>query len=538
MPPPVASQPAPPPAPTEPPVAEPAPDPETRARALVEDLAHHRYDDAIARFDAELVQALPRPALTVLWQKIEDAGGALARIEGAESTVESDLHVVRVICRFAHFRKVVRVVLGDDGAVAGLFIEPHARDLEDAARGIVDRLAHDDFQGAGSTFDAILRGSLPPDKLRALWTRVVKRSGAFVEVDRAAIAAADGLSAVLLTCRFASGSAVVKVVYDMRDQVAGLFILPGDVLSPWRAPPYASPDRFVERDITVGASPALPGVLTLPKGPGPFPAVVLVHGSGPSDADASLGPNRIFKDLAWGLASRDIAVIRYVKRTHHIPQAVASIQEEVVDGALAAVDLAAHTREIDARRIVLLGHSQGGYLAPRLATETPTIAGIILLAGPSRPLQDSLVDQLSYFLKLDPQNAEKQRMVAAARELKARIEDPALDPALFLDLPGGERERGSYFLSLRGYRPTDVAAGLSIPILALQGDRDYQVTSTDFDGWRRALASRPKVTFKRYPALNHLFIAGSGTPRPGEYESPGHVEAAVVNDIAAFVGRL
>ncbi|MFT3771824.1 MAG: alpha/beta fold hydrolase [Minicystis sp.] len=538
-PPPTAAPPPVPSATPDPPATStPDDDPEARARALVDDLAHHRYDAAAARFDPELLQALPGPALGVLWQKIEEAGGPFARVEGAESTVESDLRVVRVICRFAHLRKVLRVIFGEDGAIAGLYVEPHARDLEDAARAVVDRLSREDWQGAGATFDAILRGSLPPDKLHALWARTVKKSGAFVEVESAAIAAADGLAAVLLTCRFASGAAVVKVVYDLRDQVAGFFILPGDFLSPWRPPAYATPDRFTERDIAVGANPALPGTLTLPKGSGPFPAVVLVHGSGPSDADATQGPNRIFKDLAWGLASRDVAVIRYVKRTKHAPAGVATIKEEVLEGARAAVDLALHTREIDPRKVVVVGHSQGGYLAPRIAAEVPGVAGIVLLAGPSRPLQDSLVDQLSYFLKLDPRNAEKQRMVTAARECKARIEDPGLDPAASIELPDGAHEKGSYFLSLRGYRPTEVAAGLTIPILVLQGDRDYQVTHADFEGWRRALAGRPGVTLKRYPALNHLFIAGSGTPRPGEYESPGHVDAAVVSDVAAFMGKL
>ena len=70
-------------------------------------------------------------------------------------------------------------------------------------------------------------------------------------------------------------------------------------------------------DVTVGsAGSSLPGTLVLPRGPGPFPALVLVAGSGPQDRDETIGPNKTFRDLAWGLASRGIAVLRYEKRNH------------------------------------------------------------------------------------------------------------------------------------------------------------------------------------------------------------------------------
>lgn len=525
------------------PVAE---GPEARARAFVDALAQQRFEAAAERFDADMARAMPTTSLADLWRTLEDAGGPFQSIEGAETTEESGYRVVRMTCRFAHLRKVLSVVFVREDAIAGLFFGPLPMDLEASARAVVDKLAHGDYQGAGAGFDPIMKGSLPPNKLRAVWAQVVRKSGPFAEVTSATIARAGGFWAVLLTCRFGAGPLVVKVVYDVRDQVAGLFFLPGDALAPWRPPPYARLESFTEREVLVGASPALPGTLSLPKGQGPFPVVVLVHGSGPSDADASLGPNKIFKDLAWGLASRGVAALRYVKRTRLAPDGsasgkpagVASVKEEVLDGASAAIDLALHTRELDPKRVVVAGHSQGGYLAPRIAAENAGVSAIVLLAAPSRPLEDSMLDQLTYFLKLDPNNDEKKRLVAAARAFKAKIEDPGLKPDDAIELPGGGAEKGAYFLSLRGYRPTDVAAKLSIPILVLQGDRDYQVTAPDLDGWKRAVGGRPSVELKRYAPLNHLLIAGTGTPRPGEYEAPGHVDEGLIGDIAAFVGRL
>ena len=434
--------------------APPSDTPDTLARAFVADLAAHRFDDAARRFDPAMVEAMPTVVLAELWRKLEDASGAFQAVEDAvEIAPEGGFQVARVTCRFAYRRKVLRVVLGQDLRVSGLFYGPVPRELEDQARALVDRLSRTDFVGATTSFDAIMKAALPPDKLGVVWKQVERRSGAFAEVRKVELVPASGLWTVLLTSRFAKAEVVVKVVYDVRDQVAGLFFLPGDALAPWKGPPYAKPDALVERDVSVGSAPALPGVLTLPKGTGPFPVVVLVHGSGPGDMDESIGPNKPFKDIAWGLGARGIAVLRYVKRTRHAPAGVVSIKEEVLDGAAAAIDLALHRPELDPKRVVVVGHSQGGYLAPRIAAENAAVAGIVLLAGPSRPLQDSVVDQFVYLTKIDPSLPDGARLVAAARAFKAAVEDPALAPDASVDFPGGGAEKGRYFLSLRGYDP-------------------------------------------------------------------------------------
>src|SRR6185369_4322477 len=92
----------------------------------------------------------------------------------------------------------------------------------------------------------------------------------------------------------------------------------------YQPPAYVVPSMFREQELTVGAGTewALPATLTLPTGTGPFPAVVLVHGSGPNDRDETIGPNKPFQDLAQGLASQGIAVLRYEKRTKQHPVAM------------------------------------------------------------------------------------------------------------------------------------------------------------------------------------------------------------------------
>jgi fermentation-respiration switch protein FrsA (DUF1100 family) len=95
----------------------------------------------------------------------------------------------------------------------------------------------------------------------------------------------------------------------------------------------------------------------------------------------------------------------------------------------------------------------------------------------------------------------------------------------------------AYWLDLLAYNPVATAEGLTLPMLILQGERDYQVTMTDFAAWEKIFSSRTNVTLKSYPALNHLFIAGLGPSLPAEYEVMGHVDALVIDDIANWINQ-
>jgi dienelactone hydrolase len=293
--------------------------------------------------------------------------------------------------------------------------------------------------------------------------------------------------------------------------------------------------------VTVGEGEwELPGTLTLPKGAGPFPAVVLVHGSGPNDRDETIGALKPFKDLAWGLASRGVAVLRYDKRTLAHASKLATlmqgltVKEETIDDALAAAALLQQTDTIDPKRIFVLGHSLGGMLAPRIAAADRDIAGIVILAGATRPLEDLIVEQSEYIAALDGDVsiAERQQLEAiqqAVEQIKALNPSDAARTDSILGAPP------SYWLDLQAYDPVDTAAQLTLPILILQGERDYQATLQDFEGWRVGLSGRPNVQLKTFPELNHLFVAGEGRSTPDEYQETGHVAEVVIEEIAAWL---
>jgi hypothetical protein len=421
-------------------------------------------------------------------------------------------------------------------------------DLIVKARAFLDCLSRGDFEAAARDFDATMMNVSGPDKLAEFWKQVPERMGAF---KRQTAARREGLGeyeVALVTCEFEKVTLDARIVFDKEKKIAGFQFIPSLPPAKYEPPAYAAPTKFEEREVKVGAGGEwpLPGTLTIPQGAGPFPAVVLVHGSGPNDRDETIGPNKPFQDLAWGLASNGIAVLRYEKRTRIFgPKLVAdpkfiaalTVKEETIDDALEAVRLLAAMPEIDRKGIFVLGHSLGGMLIPRiaLAGKELQIAGFIIMAGLTKPLPETYLRQMTYLFSLDGEtSADDTKQLDEIKSDVARIN--ALQ-----DSDAGKSEKiinapPAYWLDLRGYYPPDVALKVDRPMLILQGSRDYQVTTEDFENWKKALGGRSDVQFRLYPKLNHLFAEGQGLPTPNEY-SLVHASVAeyVVSDIAAFV---
>jgi uncharacterized protein len=426
--------------------------------------------------------------------------------------------------------------------VLALAADPPA-DATAKAEAFVATLAKGDYAAAGKDFTPAVRKALPDDKLQALWESLTKQAGPFGKTLGSRTEKRGPYQIVFVSCEFAKTKLDVRVTFDAEQKIAGLGFIPPT--PPYQPPAYVQADKFRESEVKVGAGTSweLPGTLSLPVGDGPFPAVVLVHGSGPNDRDETVGGAKPFRDLAGGLASRGVAVLRYEKRTRQHGPAYAdkavrealTVQGEVIDDALVAAALLRKTPRIDPKRVFLLGHSLGGTMAPKIASLDPQLAGIIVLAGATRPLEDLVLEQFTYIYGLNGGPTDEQKAeLAKLKERVARVKDPKLSPETpAADLPLGQA--AAYWLALRGYEPAAVAATLKVPVLVLHGGRDYQVTDDDFALWQKALAGQPHATLKRYDSLNHLFIEGQGKATPAEYQKPGHVAAAVIDDIAAWV---
>lgn len=413
-----------------------------------------------------------------------------------------------------------------------------AESPEAAGRAVAADLAARRYSAVTARFSAEVAAALPEAKLREVWESLPAQVGAFRGAGEPRVSTMGAITVVTVPLRFERMGLDMRLSLTPDGKVGGLFFAPAEAPpSAWSAPPYASPASFREEEVVVGKEPwALRGTLTLPGRAGKAPAVVLVHGSGPNDRNETIGPNRPFQDLAWGLASRGVAVLRYEKRTKAYPEKMAAlstltVREETTDDARAAVALLRARADVDPARVYLLGHSLGGTLAPRIALEEPGLAGLVILAGATRPLPDLVVEQTEYLAALGgAPDGEAAKRIAALKADAARARAAkAGDTGSALGAPA------SYWADLNAYDAAAAAKKVRKPMLILQGARDYQVTAKDLARWHEALDGRADVRMRSYPELNHLFMPGEGKASPAEYDRSGHVDPRVVEDVAAFV---
>jgi pimeloyl-ACP methyl ester carboxylesterase len=403
------------------------------------------------------------------------------------------------------------------------------------ARWLVGAVTHSPIPAAeiSTHFDRAYLAHLPSPPAAALNASFAGLQR--VRVDAIATPGPDRLA--LLVTANGTGKQRVTIAVDADGLISALRAQPAGVAPP--APPAGV------RELRVGVgSPPLKATLTLPAGNGPFPAVVLVSGSGPNDQDETVGPNKPFLDIAVGLAARGIASVRYDKRTRDYPRSLnrttATPTQEYVPDALAAVHLLEREGAVDPHRIFVLGHSQGGTYAPLIAKRAPELAGVILLAAGSEPLGAAMLRQVRYLATLPgPTGSQAKAQLPKITRIAAEIDNPA---ALAKESPGTLLVGGAgpaYYLSGLRYHEVATARSIPQPLLLLQGDRDYQVTvANDLDVWRKGLAGRKHVTVAQFPRADHLFLDGSGPPTPLEYQTPGHVDPKVIATIASWIHKL
>lgn len=290
----------------------------------------------------------------------------------------------------------------------------------------------------------------------------------------------------------------------------------------------------------------LKGLLTLPEGEGPLPAVILVHGSGSSNMDEKVGKLTPFKDIALGLAERGIASVRYDKRSyaHGLKMVMdrknpITVREETIEDALLAARLLRTDRRIDPERVFLAGHSMGAMLAPRIECEGGDFRGLILLAGSPRRMEEILLEQ--------------------TREITATLSGFALKIAGKQLAQLEQSFRGLYDLTDEEARQKKMGGGTTLyyfkdigqptvaqwlektakPMLILQGEKDFQVKAdVDFALYKKLLAGRDNVTFRLYPGLNHAFVTArfdSIAEAKKEFTPERHIGPEVLDDLADWI---
>lgn len=400
---------------------------------------------------------------------------------------------------------------------------------EGAARALVIRLSERRFRDAVDLFADDLSAQVSAVGLQREWARQASSLGGFDSISDVERRSDPPQAVVVVRVAFAGGERLARVVTDGEGRVTGLLFL-----RPYSPPDYADRSAFAEREVTLAGDCDLPGTVAVPAGDGPFPGVVVVHGSGPQDRDGTLGGNKAYRDLAWGLASRGTAVLRYDKRTTRcsVPPEAATVDRVVTADALAAVEKLRGADAVRSDGVFVVGHSLGGAVAPRIAERDGDLAGIAMLAANARPTYQLLPEQHRYLAELDGRTTEAERRRIERYEAAVhRIDEGEADP--------GETVTGAparFWYSLKEYDQVETAAALTVPRFVCQGERDYQVSpERDFERWRSALGG--EATFRLYDGLNHLFVAGERPSTPAKQLRSGNVAEQVVADLRQWIGN-
>lgn len=292
----------------------------------------------------------------------------------------------------------------------------------------------------------------------------------------------------------------------------------------YSAPPGAP---FTAEEVSVEAKGfALSGTLLLPKeGKGPFPAVITITGSGQQTRDEylpipGLEKYRPFRQIAEALAARGIAVLRVddrgVGKSKGRETLEKSTSADFADDVRAQVNYLRKRSDIDPKRIALVGHSEGGVIAPIVAASDPNIAALVLMAGTAKRGDAIIEYQLNQALESDKMIAEEVRAKGRDdnRKMLRRLVEGGEGPEAPEALKGAWMK---YFLT---YDPLPTIRKVRQPILILQGAIDRQVTADQAELLERAAreSGNKDVTARVYPDLNHLFLPAK-TGAPSEYSS-------------------
>ncbi len=303
-------------------------------------------------------------------------------------------------------------------------------------------------------------------------------------------------------------------------------------------------NSIVEK-VIVGSGSAYPlnGLLTLPVDRSePVPAVVLVHGSGPSNMDEKVMKLTPFKDLAEGLVKYGIASLRYDKRTFVYARKMAkecvTVKEETIDDAVLAVQMLKKDARIDPDRIFVVGHSMGAMLAPRIDAEGADVKGLVLMAGTPYRLEDIVLRQFR-------QAGSSKSVLKWIVGLENRIFSGKFNGLYQMDDETAKKKKFAgnvslyYFKEMGKKTAADYLLETEKPVLILQGGKDFQVLAEDdFRKFQELLAGRKNTVFICYPDLNHVFVTAiydDILKASKEYSVERHIGEEVIRDIASFI---
>ncbi len=412
---------------------------------------------------------------------------------------------------------------------------PQAR--EQKARDLTTWLSKGEYEKFYQAFDSMMQANISAEQVSQIWDAIQMQAGAFQKILSVREEKKGNYNHVLTMVAFESVSMEIQYTFNEELQLSGLYFLPPKPPPGYKNPPYDQKDQYKIID-TVLTDPSgnLPAKLLIPVNAPSFPMVVLAHGSGANDMDQSFGPNKPFKDLAIGLASKGVGVLQFDSRALKQPKSIMKLGHKMTAANTTFPDIknaVALCRKFNGNQgpVILLGLSLGGMMAPRYAFEEEDVDGLIMMAANARPLEDLIIDQYEHLSAKNPALDVEEMKTRVGVVKSDTLSEVIPSNKLPLDLPA------AFWMDLKKYDQVAIAKELTIPILILQGERDYQVTMKDFNLWKKGLEGQENVSFQSFETLNHLFLEGTGVSYPEEYNTPGNIPEYVIEVISEWVNK-
>ncbi len=407
----------------------------------------------------------------------------------------------------------------------------------------IQKLLKKDYEGVVSKFSEDLSVSVDAGKIQTMHERYIDAYGK--PHVRSGILKTYYQDKNLVYCFLWYGDQSCKIRFELNgNEIASYNMTIEAVTDGWSHPDYAAKTDYKAYPELIPANGyGLTGEFVRPGGKQQNKVVVMIHGSGPSDRDESILGNRPFRDLAYGLAANGIGSIRFEKNTYLFGQELAAekgmtIWDETGKDVVSIVDYLRRLKMIEPENIVLLGHSQGAMMIPRIC-DSIDVGAAIMIAGNACPLQDLMYEQSKFLMQKNGlDDAEKRRLNMLKEQIKNidKLKDIPSDSVGFA-LPFGLP--ASYWKDLIEYDQQETLKHIDIPVFLIQGEGDYQVSMKDFRKFRRALRrSDSDWKAKSYDNINHLLFENKGEPSREEYERNENVDPVLIEDISKWIENL
>lgn len=381
-----------------------------------------------------------------------------------------------------------------------------------------------DYEKSYALFDSSISSQIPLSELKLLPEQIQKQLGEFKKI----IEINNENSTYYYYSEFEKSKIDIQISFNENNKIIGFFFIP-----------HKKFENTNEENNSLNIKSnniEIKGVFLHPLQNDQKKIVVFLHGSGPQDRDETIGENKPFKDIAEYLFDNGITSYRFDKKTLTNPETFddnSTAEEEVISDAVNVINF--FSENYKNYEIILLGHSLGGYLLPKILENKLNVSKLIFLAANARPLQELIMDQFVYLNKINPSSVSNEAVQSIKKQVgflnSKKFNSNSNKSDLLFNLSA------NYWKYLINYNPLPLLKTIKIPMFFAQGGKDYQVTEKDFNLWKNQLINNKLAIFKYYPSLNHIFIKGNDIPSPKDYEKKGSIDEELLKDLKHFITK-